>query len=119
MRHVKRAVHLWAIRAPNLYHDIWGEMVPMYFSSRTSLKNKRYLTNFHCKVKLFRTRDDAEAYYFAKLRLHRLDPGYRIVRMKVWIKDGYYDWIRNGHHFSKSSKRLARQIKGVNSGMYL
>jgi len=68
----------------------------LYFASRTSLKNPRYLTSFHSKVKWFVTKDEAEIYLMKKAQKIGPINGVCVTRRKLYLDSlGEYDYWRN------------------------
>ena len=92
------AVYVWVIRSDkrkwNLFFDSY-----FYFAERRSLKNRHFLTAMHDRVKLFGTKDEAEAYYFAKMRCHHDLRGLKVKRKKLHLKNGKYDYWKNYRSF--------------------
>jgi len=75
---------------------LFGKNTWLYFADRTSLKNKRFATDFHIHVKWFIKKQDAEQYYFRKSRFVRDLSGYKVSRKKMHLdSNGKYDYWKN------------------------
>jgi len=69
----------------------WG-----YWAERTSLKNPRFVSTNHIRVKWFETKEDAFDYFYAKSRKGHEVSKFMPKRKKMFIdKKGKYDYWKN------------------------
>jgi len=89
--------YYWVIKSKEKTgRGIFGNKTWLYFAKRTSLKNKRFASDFHIHVKWFATKQDAEQFYFKKTRFVRDLSGYVVKRKKMHLDSkGNYDYWKN------------------------
>lgn len=85
----------WVIRSKDKREGISGRRQYFYLASRTAPKNKRYMTEFHFKVRWFVSRAEASEYLLIKAR--QCGPTKCVVsRKKMFLdKDDKYDYWKN------------------------
>jgi hypothetical protein len=97
-------VYAWVIRTKSKERrGLLGESTYGYFADRTSIKNPRFVTSIHYKVKVFPTKDLAETYYLAKTRARHNTKAFHVRRLKFFINkdDGYWDYWKNREVLNK------------------